>query len=527
MPSESEEARVNALRRASATLLAKCVPRERIRRLNEAPTRADGSYVLLWVQAAHRATSNEALEVAVDRANARGVPVIALFCSTANYPEANERHVGFMFEGLCELEATLRKRRISLYAAACAPPEAIVKASDRACEVVVDGAYLRLLRRWREDLAKRATCAVTEVEGECVVPQLGSSTRTPEISAATFRPKVLPLVERYTRVPCSILPYIAGSLGDDVRRVFESTLSEFDLLPLEDGVDACLAVLDRHGLIRDPRCPRVTTHVGGESRAKAKLDAFLTTGMLARYHHSRNDPTMCLQSHLSPHLHYGQISVVEVARKALAFRNAHKEDTDICASVDVFLDELIVRRELAVNFALRNEHYDAFEGLPTWCKETLEKHKDDPRQWVYTVEEFERGATHDKLWNASQRQLVQTGKQHNYLRMYWGKKILEWSASPEEAWRIAMMLNNRYSLDGRNMVSLTGVGWCFGLHDREFHEVNVTGTIRRFGEAGMKKKFPAGMKGYLDRWGDDDDGNGSSRKRQMRLEDMFVKRSRG
>jgi len=188
----------------------------------------------------------------------------------------------------------------------------------------------------------------------------------------------------------------------------------------------------------------------------------------------------------------------------------------VCASVDVFLDELIVRRELAINFALRNDKYDAYEGLPRWARDTLRAHADDARQWTYTKEEFERGKTHDKLWNAAQRELVSTGKQHNYLRMYWGKKILEWTASPEEAWRIAIALNNKYSLDGRNMVSLTGVGWCFGLHDREFHDVSITGTIRRFSEGGMKKKFPVGMRVYLERWGDD-----GGEKRQLRLEDMF------
>ena len=116
---------------------------------------------------------------------------------------------------------------------------------------------------------------------------------------------------------------------------------------------------------------------------------------------------------------------------------------------------------------------------------------------------------------------MSSGKQHNYLRMYWGKKILEWSSTPEEAWRIAMTLNNRYSLDGRNMVSLTGVGWCFGLHDREFHEASITGTIRRFSESGMRKKFPAGIRRYLERWGDD-----GGTKRQLRLEDVFGKRSK-
>jgi deoxyribodipyrimidine photo-lyase len=515
--------REDALRATSATLRARSVHEARVRRLNDARAREapDGAYVLLWAQSAQRTRWNEALEYAVDRANDRRAPLVVVFCSTATYPEANERHVGFMLEGLCEMRATLGKRRIAFEAFACAPPDAALAASERAIEVVTDSGYLRLLRAWREDLARRATCAVTEIETECVVPQLGQGARRAEPSAATFRPKVLARVREFTRNACAVLPYIAGELDDATRAIFEKTVDKYERLPLERGVDACLNVLDAYGLKRDPSCPRVSSHVGGESRAKAKLDVFLTKNMLSRYHHSRNDPCLCLQSHLSPHIHYGQISVVEVARKALAFRDAHADEADICASVDVFLDELIVRRELAVNFALRNPKYDSYDGLPEWARETLERHRGDRRERTYTLEEFEHGRTHDKLWNASQRELVSSGKQHNYLRMYWGKKILEWSSTPEEAWRIAMTLNNRYSLDGRNMVSLTGVGWCFGLHDREFHEASITGTIRRFSESGMRKKFPAGIKGYLERWGDD-----GGTKRQLRLEDVFGKRSK-
>lgn len=505
------------LRDASARMITRFVPPERVRALNDRARRLDGRFVVYWASAAQRASANEALEYAIDRANAAGVPVIVLFCSTATYPEANERHIGFMFEGLTELRERLGKRKIELFARACAPPEAVIAASESAVEVVVDGGYLRVLRSWRAELARRATCAVHEIETECVVPQLGAAwCARAEVAAATFRPKVLSRVDRFASVVCGHVPYVYGALDDDTREAFLETVAEYEALPLERGVDACLDVLDGYGLTRDPLCPRVSSHVGGESHAKAKLEVFLTERVLKDYHKSRNDPSRGLQSHLSPHIQFGQISVVEVARKAIEFRRSHADDADVCASVDVFLDELIVRRELAINFALRNDKYDAYEGLPRWARDTLRAHADDARQWTYTKEEFERGKTHDKLWNAAQRELVSTGKQHNYLRMYWGKKILEWTASPEEAWRIAIALNNKYSLDGRNMVSLTGVGWCFGLHDREFHDVSITGTIRRFSEGGMKKKFPVGMRVYLERWGDD-----GGEKRQLRLEDMF------
>ena len=145
--------------------------------------------------------------------------------------------------------------------------------------------------------------------------------------------------------------------------------------------------------------------------------------------------------------------------------------------VDKYLDELVIRRELAVNFVLHEPRYDRYEGVPRWARDSLAEHAGDARKHVYTLEQFEQCRTHDALWNACQREIVVSGKMHNYVRMFWCKKILEWSASPEEAWRIAVHLNNKYGLDGRDPVSYTGVGWCFGLHDRPFPEADVTGAV--------------------------------------------------
>jgi len=426
-------------------------------------------------------------------------------------------------EGLCATRAALALRGVELVAFVGNPVDVMVASSARAIEIVVDGGYMRVLRQWRQELAREAGCAVTEVECDVVVPRLGVSDRAQEISVGSFRSKVLPRVQAYTKAELPQFPYAYGAMDAARRRAFDASVETFERLPLERGVDACLSALEKHGMKRYENCPRVKSHVGGEDAAHEKLNTFLTTKVLSRYGRFRNDPGLGLQSHLSPHIQYGQISVVEVARRALAFQNEHREDRNICESVDVFIEELVVRRELAVDFALRNPNYDSYEGLPKWARDTLERHAGDRRTWTYTLEQFERGETHDKFWNATQRELVVSGKQHNFVRMYWGKKILEWCARPEEAWRIAITLNNRYSLYGRNMVSLTGVGWCFGLYDREFHEVEITGTTRRFSFEGMSKKFPDGMKQYLERWGE-----GGSKKRQLTLADVFgdVKRSR-
>ena len=514
----AKENRARAIATRTTRLVSSVIATERVRALNARSINDRGAFAVYWMQASHRVRRNEALEYAVHRANALGKPLVVMFSCTAGYPDASVRHYGFMFEGLVEAARALDRRGIRFRATIGSPPASIIAVSRCATEIIVDCAYMRLLRSWRDELAREASCLVTEVEADVVVPQMcsrGADARA-EIAAATFRPKVLPRVAMFVKHELPEFPYAYGALDDDTRRVFEDAIQDFETLPVDEGVDACLSALDAHGLERLERCPRVTSHVGGERAAYEKLDKFLTKKMLSRYAQCRNDPSMGLQSHLSPHIQYGQISVVEIARRALEFQKAHREDKNISASVDVFLDELIVRRELAVNFALRNPHYDTYEGLPEWSRKTLERHASDKRAWTYTLEQFERGETHDKLWNASQRELVVSGKQHNFLRMYWGKKILEWTARPEDAWRIAMTLNNRYSLDGRNMVSLTGVGWCFGLHDREFHDVEITGTTRRFSAEGMSKKFPAGMKEYLDRWGD-----GGDRKRQVRIADMF------
>jgi len=201
------------------------------------------------------------------------------------------------------------------------------------------------------------------------------------------------------------------------------------------------------------------------------------------YHEGRNDPMEDAQSNLSPYLHFGHISAQRIVLEVTK-HDANRE------SQEAFLEELIVRRELSDNFCFYNAHYDHFEGFPDWAKKTLNDHRKDTREYVYSLDDFGRGDTHDQLWNAAQREMVRRGKMHGYMRMYWGKKILEWTESPEEAIKIAIYLNDRYELDGRDTNGYAGIAWSIGgVHDRAWPERPIFGKIRYMSYHGCKSKF--------------------------------------
>ena len=255
--------------------------------------------------------------------------------------------------------------------------------------------------------------------------------------------------------------------------------SEVDLSDLE-------TVLDRLGL--DDSVPPVRRFKGGTSVARQRLDAFLEGG-LEGYADGRSEPAAMQCSRLSPYLHFGQISPVEVA---LRVRDA---GTGAAADRAAYLEELIVRRELAVNFVHYNDRYDRYDALPAWARSSLEAHRGDRRAHGYSRSQLERARTHDRYWNAAMREMVHTGYMHNHMRMYWAKKILEWSPSPEEAYATTLELNNRYFLDGRDPSSYANVGWTFGLHDRPWPERPVFGKVRSMMASGLERKFD--MAAYL------------------------------
>lgn len=440
----------------------------RITQLNDAPVRADGDCVVYWMQQSQRARCNHALEYAIERANALGLPVIVCFGLTPSYPEATARHYRFMIEGLARTGAELARRGIPLAVEIGEPPAAALRWSQRAALLVADRGYLRTQRAWRAECAAAARCPVVQVESDVVVP-LAVASDHHEYAAATLRPKIM------RALPAFLHPLRARR----PRHRWRGDLPAASDLPEPAALEQRLGVAPSPGPVAGLQ--------GGTAAARRRLARFIRHD-LDRYAAERSDPGRSCQSGLSPYLHFGQISPLEIALAVLATDSPGR---------DAFLEELIVRRELAMNHVWYREDYDRYECVPSWARDTLARHAADARPYVYPLEDLTAARTHDEAWNAAQRELVNTGAMHNYMRMYWAKKILEWSPGPEEAFRRALWLNNTYAVDGRDASSYTGVAWCFGLHDRPWGERAVFGTVRSMTAAGLARKFD--MAAYLKR----------------------------
>lgn len=438
----------------------------RVKELNTKPLRA-GKYVLYWMEAAQRAAGNPALEFALALGQKRRLPVVAVFALHPRDPTRNLRHYAFLLAALQETAAALKDRGIRFTLRIGEPPQAVLALARTAAAVVTDRGYLRHQRAWRAEVAQRAPCAVFQVETEAVVPPELAYPRE-AVNAAVLRCRIHPLLLKFLRPQA------------ELAAPFSSADLELPGQEVEPSEALLFVEVDR-------TVPPVDLPAGTEA-ARRRLARFLKE-KLARYHLDRNDPTKDGTSGLSPYLHFGQISPVEVALKVAAVGGPGAE---------AFLEELIVRRELAFNFVLHNPRYDAFAGLPAWAQDTLRRHALDPRPALYSLEELEEGRTGDPLWNAAQAELRTTGRIHGYMRMYWGKQFLLWVHDPEEAFRLALYLNNKYALDGRDPASYAGVGWCFGLHDRPFPERRIFGKVRPMTGAGLRRKFEIEV--YINRW---------------------------
>ncbi len=442
---------------------------ERVKKLNSKETR-NGRYVLYWMQASHRTEYNQALEYAIMKANKRNRAVVVYFGLTDFFPESNERHYHFLLEGLREVQSSLKEKGTAMVVRHSSPELGAIELSKDASLVVVDRGYLRTQRRWRSDVAQTIDCPLVQVESDVVVPVEAASPKE-EYSAATFRPKIKKKLDSY------LLPL------EENRPKVDSLQHDFDSFEIEDPGKAV------SNLEIDRSVKRVKAFHGGATEAKKRLEDFLKN-KLDYYEEFRNDPTKEFLSNMSPYLHFGQISPIYIALKISETSSLGK---------DAYLEELIVRRELSVNFVFYNQNYDSFDGLPNWAKKTLKEHEKDPRKYIYTLEELENAETHDPYWNAAQKEMRIKGKMHGYMRMYWGKKIIEWTKTPGEAFKIALYLNNKYELDGRGPNGFTGVAWCFGKHDRPWKERQIFGKIRYMNANGLKRKFDADL--YVEKIG--------------------------
>jgi len=434
----------------------------RIRHLIGAPPRR-GSYVLYWMQQAQRTEYNHALTFAARAAGEVELPLLVGFVLTPGFPEANLRHYHFMLEGIREVRERLQRLNIGFVLDIGEMVPSVLRLAEAAAWVVTDVGYLPVQRRWRRDVAEALACPFTAVETDVIVPVAAASAKE-EIAARTLRPRLLKQRDMFLDAPA---PPRGRGLPDR--------------LPA-DGVewDDPLRLLGRMGVERTPG--PVFPCRSGQQAAKMALSRFIDRDL--QYYDSRaRDPAAGCQSGLSPYLHFGQISPVAVYREV---SGADAPD----AAKDAFLQQLFVRRELSMNFVYYNPGPDSYEqAVPGWARESLHLHHRDPRPQLYSQQELEAADTSDPYWNAAQTEMCSTGRMHNYMRMYWGKKIIEWSRDPAEAFAVMRFLNNKYALDGRDPNSFAGVAWCFGRHDRPWKERPVFGKVRYMNARGLERKF--------------------------------------
>lgn len=443
----------------------------RIQELNRHDIR-NGRYVLYWMQQSQRAEYNHALEFAIHQANVLGQGVLVSFGLMADYPEANLRHYIFMLEGLKETQALLAKQGIKMVVQSGSPVEVALTLGKNASLIVCDRGYLRHQKTWRNQVALSSDCLVVQVESDVVIP-IDVVSNKAEYAARTIRPKIHRCLDDYL-VPFTFSRVKKKSLGLNIDSL---DLTDIDALLNKFSIDQSVAPVTRF-------------FKGGTSQARKRFENFIQN-KLHRYVENRNQPQTDDLSQMSPYLHFGQISPLYLALCLKAIADRLKE------AREAYLEELIVRRELAINFAYFNPAYSSFSCLPRWAQTSLMQHQKDPRKSIYTRSQLEKAQTHDTYWNAAMKEMKITGFMHNYMRMYWGKKILEWSKTPAHAFRTALAINNKYFLDGRDPNSYAGVAWVFGLHDRAWFERPIFGKVRYMAASGLERKCD--IQGYVNK----------------------------
>ncbi len=434
-------------------------------------TEIPGAPILYWMSRDQRAPDNWALLYAQQTALRLNAPLVTAFCAADSFLGATRRHYGFMLRGLEETRSLLTGLQIPFLTLRGHPPEEIMKLADtiRAGMVVCDFDPLRIKRKWQTALCRQARFPVVEIDAHNIVPTRQVS-RKREYGAYTLRPKLNRLLPEFlTEFPrLRPHPYTLRKCPHSL-----SPLQLLDSLPLDRSVD------------------EVTSCTAGSKAAGRQLDAFLKSH-IDQYAGENNNPNSGCRSNLSPYLHFGQISAQRVALEVNRLSGSGPD-------AGAFLEQLITRRELADNFCLWTDNYDSFDCAPAWARQTLLQHARDSRPYLYSTDEFEHARTHDPLWNAAQKEMVLSGRMHGYLRMYWAKKILEWSPDPATAFQTALFLNDRYELDGRDPNGYTGVAWSIcGVHDRPWTERPVFGQVRYMNDAGCRRKFDTAA--YIRRW---------------------------
>ncbi|MDE3163314.1 MAG: deoxyribodipyrimidine photo-lyase [Acidobacteriota bacterium] len=421
------------------------------------------------MQRAMRIVDNPALDIAIEAGNLLGLPVVVFFSVIPNYPNANLRHYHFLAQGLRDVAGYAAEREVGFI---------VRRHPDNSLEAFLDEVEVALVigdenpcrepERWRKVLASRLKLPFWTVDADVVVP------------SAIFNRSYFLLHHFRPHLKAQLPSFLVRKRGRKPLHPFRpwKPIASFDLA---GDITAGFTKLDR-------AVGPVDSFTGGTHAALKRLHDFVDHD-LARYEETRNHPEVKGTSRLSPYLHFGNISPLTIA---LAVKDAEERGRASAAACDKFLDELIGWRELAVLFVRHTPAYDTWECAEPWARKTLIEHAGDPRDHHYTFGQLERAETRDELWNAAQREMVETGWMHNYMRMYWAKKILEWAPDPARAFEWAVTLNDRYELDGRDANGYAGIAWAIvGKHDRPWFDRLIFGVVRPMSGASIAKKIDA------------------------------------
>jgi deoxyribodipyrimidine photo-lyase len=425
-------------------------------------------YVVYWCQANRRTQSNHALAYAAQLANERGLPLLVYEALTYNYRLANDRLHTFVLEGVPGMAAALRQKGAGycfyLHRNANDPNDVLYRIARDAAAVVTDDFPTFLTRRHNQSVAAKIDIPYFQVDSSCIVPMRKIEKK--QYAAYTIRPRIHRLLPHY----------LTAAPDWQLDHQWDLPLPEFHTGVEMDAIPNLVASCDIDHAVK----PSIS-YQGDRDSGLRHLDRFLEE-RLANYEEQRNEPSRHATSNLSPYLHYGRVSAMEVALAA------HDKGKRQGVSTEGFLEELIVRRELAFNHAFYSERPESLKNLPEWARDTLRAHASDPRDPCYAREEFECAKTHDELWNATQWEMLLRGRIHGYYRMYWGKKIIEWSRTCQDALETMIHIHDRYALDGRDPNTYSSILWCFGLHDRPWFERPIFGKVRYMALSGMQRK---------------------------------------
>jgi deoxyribodipyrimidine photo-lyase len=444
--------------------------KNRLLHLKDGKVNLSKKYVVYWMQQSQRVHYNHALDHAIKAANFYKLPLVCFFGLDDTYKDANERSYAFMLEGLKEVKETLNKLGITFVLKFGKPQEVIVNILDDAQALIMDRGYLKIQRAWRKDLFQEIKSNedlfIDMVDTDVIVPVHIASTKS-EYGAYTIRPKIKRLYESYRDF--KRLDIIDNKNLVDIK-------SDDDL----SDIDALIKSLDI-----DHSVQKSAYYHGGYAAASHLFSTFIQDK--SDHYPESSDPSTNYTSLMSMYLHFGQISSLELLERLyIALEQGQLKGE----TFDQYIEQLLIRRELAFNYVFYHQGYDVFETMTeNWAYQTMNAHEFDHKDFLYDLETLETYQTHDVYFNAAMKQMVKTGYMHNYMRMYWAKKIIEWSPSFKKAYDTTIYLNNKYFIDGRDPNSYAGVAWCFGKHDRAWTEREIFGKLRYMNAKGLERKF--------------------------------------